>query len=351
MRRTSPKSEIVRLLAPAAEIMEWAWQRMHWWIVTMAALYAVSGITVVRQDEVAVTLRWGHLVGAVPSQQQHGPGLLFALPKPIDEIVRVKIRRVAEITVTDLMPSAGRPEDAENATTLNPLTQGYALTGDQNVVHARVMVHYRVREPVAWAFYGPKSEDILRVETAAAMVRSLGELHVDRVLSEGREELIQTVTRRVQAALDNVHSGLELTSVELTDLAPPRSLVSDFSAVQSAYIDAESRKSEAQAFAAEAVPKAQADADRSLQTARADSEASLAKARGDAEAFLALRTEYRANTAVVRERLYWDAVDRAIVAAGAVRWIPPPTGRSYHGFRISISPSSKAGGPTDADIP
>ena len=39
-------------------------------------LYLLSGITIVKSDEVAVILRWGRLVGATPALQQHGPGLL-----------------------------------------------------------------------------------------------------------------------------------------------------------------------------------------------------------------------------------------------------------------------------------
>ena len=50
---------------------------------------------------------------------------------------------------------------------------------------------------------------------------------------------------------------------------------------------------------------------------------------------------------MVRERLYRDAVERAITHAGGVRWVPPPIGGSYHGFRITLRPTGslpKAGG-------
>ena len=42
---------------------------------------------------------------------------------------------------------------------------------------------------------------------------------------------------------------------------------------------------------------------------------------------------------MVRERLYRDAVEKAIGVAGTVRWIPPPIGGSYHGLRITIAPT------------
>ena len=105
---------------------------------------------------------------------------------------------------------------------LDPLTVGYALSGDQNIVHLSMVGRYRVRDPADWAFYGPSAEDILRVEVAAAMVRSLGEMGIDHVLSDGRKDLIATATRRAQEGLDAAHSGLALVSLELTDLRPPR---------------------------------------------------------------------------------------------------------------------------------
>ncbi len=70
---------------------------MHWWVATMTLLYVASGITIVKPDEVAVILRWGRLVGATPAFQEHGPGLLFALPRPVDRVVRVPVKHVWEV--------------------------------------------------------------------------------------------------------------------------------------------------------------------------------------------------------------------------------------------------------------
>jgi len=196
-----------------------------------------------------------------------------------------------------------------------------------------------------WAFYSPPSEEIVRTEVIAATVRSLGEMDVDRVLSDQRKDLIKAVTRRAQAGLDAAGSGLELVSLELTDLSPPVALRRDFEAVQSAYIGAETQKKDAQAFAQDIVPKANGSANTEVQSARADAATDQARAQGDASAFLALEREYRADPAVVRERLYRDAVERAVASAGAVRWLPPPAGGDYHGLRVLVAPEPQR--PTD----
>jgi membrane protease subunit HflK len=308
---------------------------MHWWVAAMAILYAVSGITVIRADEVAIVLRWGRLVGSTPATQQHGPGLLFALPRPLDQVVRVKTKHVWAQAIDTL---AARNEGFYDTNTLDPLRVGYALTGDQNVVHVAMTARYQVRDPADWALYGPNAADILRVEVTAAMVRSLGEMGVDHVLSDARKLLIDTATRRAQAGLDAAHSGLALISLELGSLGPPRAVALDFDAVQSAYIETETKKKEALAYAQDLLPKAHGEADQTIQAARADAAAARARALGHADAFRALEQQFRANPAVVRERLYRDAVEAAIGHAREVRWVPPPIGGRYQNLRILVSP-------------
>ncbi len=362
MKHRRAPSEIARLVAPLYRVIDGAWQRMHWWIATMAALYLFSGITIVRPDEVAVVLRWGKLVGESPALQEHGAGLLFAFPRPIDQVVRVQTKRIREVAIYTLAPESanvdtpeGEDEDAPPpptpTQTLDPLRQGYALTGDNNIVQLSMVAHYRVRDAGAWSFYGPSAEDVLRTEVTFAMVRSLGEMGVDRVLSDGRKELIATATRRAQAGLDAAHSGLEVSSIELLHLGPPQALAADFSAVQSAFIGAETRKKEAQEYAERAVPGASAQADAAVQGARAAVADDVATAVGEAAAFKALEKEYRANPEVVRERLYRDAIEAAI-AASNVRWLPPPVGGSYHGVRITVGrPGAKTTSPEEPEGP
>lgn len=334
MRRTRPPSEILRLAAPFTRGLDVAWHKMHWWVAAMGVLYALSGITVVQTNEVAIVLRWGRLVGGT-----HGPGLMFAFPWPVDEVVRVPVKHVSQQLIDTLMDTGNAP----SVNTIDSLKQGYALTGDQNIVHVEMMARYRIKNPVDWAFYGPKASDALRVEVTAAMVRSLGEMGVDRVLADGRKALVATAMRRAQAGLDAIHSGLTLTNLELMRLAPPAAVQSDFDAVQSAYVGAETAKKNAEAYARRIVPNAQAAADAAVQSAHAAAATVLARAQGDAKEFLDLDAQYKKNPGVVHERLYRDAVERAISHAEGVRWIPPPVGGRYNGLRVIIN--NTAAGP------
>lgn len=362
MRRRAAPSEWARLVEPFLATLDAAWQRMHWWVLLMGVLYLISGISVIRSDEVAMVERWGRLLGSTPAEQVHGPGLLLAFPPPIDRVVRVSTQSVREVVIATLAsdmgaksPSAQEPDrdtmtkttevkspsqtPAYTGETLDPVTVGYALTGDQNIVHLTMAARYRVRDPVEWAFRGPDSETILRVEVSAAMVRSLGEMGVDQVLAEGRKDLIGRATRRAQEGLDLAHSGLELVSLELIALSPPAALTAHFQSVHSADISAETQRQTAHAFAQKVVPEAQASANQKVQAAHAEAATALAHAEGAADSFLALQREYRSNPGVVRERLYRDSLEKALGATALTRWVPPPVAGGEH-LRLEIGPTA-----------
>lgn len=345
MRAQAAHSEIRRLAAPVINAIDWLWHRMHWWIIGMAIVYFLSGITIVKPDEIVLIFRWGRLVGDTPALQQHGPGLLIAFPKPIDRVLRVQVKHVWETQISSLASGDNWNTDYG----LDPLTSGYALTGDQNIVHVDMIARYRVKEPAQWVLLGAKPKDLLRVQVTAAMVRTLGEIGVDTVLAEGRKNLIAAATRRAQVGLDAAHSGIELESLEVSRLGPPHALATEFDAVQSAFIEAETKKKEAEAFAQQVIPQAQADSGIQVQSAKADAAGDLSRANGEADAFVALATEYRANPKVVRERLYRDSVDLAIATAARVEWVPPPSGNRYQGLRISLAPLKA--GPGKQSVP
>lgn len=341
MRRPDTLGELYRLAEPALQLLDALWRRMHWWVAVLAVLYPVSGVTIVRPDEVALVSRWGRLVSPTPAARVHGPGLLLAWPRPLDRVTRVPVKRVFELQVDTLASSGYVPYVAG----LDPLTQGYALTGDHNIVHVEMMVRYRIAEPAIWAFAGPRTERLLRAETTAAAVRTLGERGIDAILSGGRTETIEVITRRAQAGLDRAGAGIEIAAVELIRVAPPAALAVEFDAVQSAFIGAETLRKDALAHAEASLLAARAAADASLQAARAESSTTLATARGEAAAFVALAQEHRKSPRAVRERLYRETLSRTLVRAGSIRWVPPPSGPRYHGMRLTLGPPAAADPP------
>ena len=335
--RRSP-SEAGRLAAPVVAGLDWIHGRLHWWLGLLLVAYLASGVRIVGPDEVALVLRFGALAGDTPAEQVHGPGLLIALPKPMDEVVRVPVARIFELEMRELHWDRGEGGyRSPSRPSIDPESEGYLLTGDNNLLHATVVARYQIADPVAWALYQPDHERLLRNAVISALVRSAGEMPVDAVLAEGRKQLLDTTQRRAQERLDAVGAGIQLVAVELTDLSPPTQVREEFSAVQSAFIQSETQLKAAKEYRERTLPAARAERDSMVRRAEGDANALLAQARGDAAAFEGLVTEAKENRSVVMERLYRERIESTLDDAAKVRFIPPPVGPRYTDFRVTLS--------------
>ncbi|MEM6925711.1 MAG: protease modulator HflK [Myxococcota bacterium] len=337
MRRRGSPSELQRLLAPLEQLASWLFDLLPAWMGLLVAAWLVSGVTVVRSDEVALVLRFGSLVGAGTAQVVHEPGLLLSPPRPIGEVVRVPVRKVFEVELRTLhYPTEPARTARWDVTGVDPRKVGYAVTGDRNIVHAAMVARYQIADPVAFTFGVEEPERVLGAVVVDEMGRAIGSRGIDAVLTDARAELGEVVRDAAQVRLDALEVGLSLVSVELVDLVPPPQVKKDFADVQSAAINAQTLLQEAREYEAQTLPAAQSERDRAISKARADATSVLSEARGSAEAFRVLALEVARNPGVARERLYREKVEGSLKRAGAMHFIPPPTGGRYSGFRITV---------------
>ncbi|MDA8018935.1 MAG: FtsH protease activity modulator HflK [Thermoanaerobaculia bacterium] len=343
MAETEPagrSNEIRRMAQPAVEVIGALIRNAHWPIALLFVAYLFSGVTAVKPDEVAIVLRFGRVLGDSPGERIHTAGLLWALPRPLDEVVRVPIGKVHEVEIADLWRSSEgirwSPESVM-AQTIDPEAEGYCLTGDRNIVQVYLLARYRVVDPVAYVLLQEDPHALLRNVVKAEVVRATGRESIDAVLSEGRKVLGNTVRTEAQGRLDAVAAGLELIAVEIADFAPPTAVIPAFIEVNTAYIEGYRTYVEAQRYRETELPKAESNRDQMLADARIYAANLLADARGDAQAFEALAAEYQKNPRVVVERLYIEGVENAFSKAGRRKFVQPPVGEQYEEFRITIS--------------
>ncbi|MEM8994699.1 MAG: protease modulator HflK [Acidobacteriota bacterium] len=337
---TSRSNEVGRMAQPAIEVLGTLIRNAHWPIALLFVAYLSSGVTAVKPDEVALVLRFGSIVGDSPGEQIHGAGLLWALPRPLDEVIRVPIGKVHEVEIDDLWPSSARVREApaaEPGLAIDPEREGYCLTGDRNIVQLYLLARYRVLDPVAYALLQEDPHALLRNVVQAEVVRATGRESIDAVLSEERKVLGNTVRTGAQARLDTLRAGLELISVEIADFAPPAAVIPAFVEVNTAYIEGYQTYVEAQRYRETVLPKAESDRDQMLADARIYATNLMSDARGDAQAFEALADEYRRNPQVVADRLYIEGIERVFSKAGKRKIVQPPVDDEYTNFRITIS--------------
>ena len=355
-RRSPASSEAWDFLAPAMGIAARGWQRAPFIMLLLCLAYACSGLTFIGADQAGLVLRFGAVTRSDGAPIVHPPGLLFALPRPFDEVIKVDVDRVSTIAIDELAPPSWRrdpgseSDDTQNQEpgSIDPERHGYVLTGDRNILHTQVIVRYQIGSPVDYSLLAVDRTEFIRTSLLESTIRVAGQTRLDDLLGGQRDLFSRAVAADAQQRLDRIGVGLDVISVEFENLSPPEQVSADFDAVQSAFIESETRVRDAQAYAASVVPGARAEAAQTIADAEAQAHATLATARADKAAFSALLHSYQAHPDVVLQRLYREGIEKALASVARLNFVPAPVTTGYAGTRFSIS-LREANNPLSAD--
>lgn len=217
-------------------------------MLIVLVLFLCSGIFVVDQPEVGLVLRFGRFAGTKLDQVKK-PGIHWAWPYPIDEVVRVPVGPLRVVTVFAFWPETGREArlEGEKPTVkvglLVPGKDGYNITGDKNLVHTVWSVRYKIVDPVQYVRDlvdparlkdGPKYDPAARIVSVClqnTVVKVIGRFQVGRVLGEKKDKLTSEVEARLIDAVHDLDVGLHVEKVLLHALDPPGKVVVAFNAV------------------------------------------------------------------------------------------------------------------------
>jgi len=301
-------------------------------------LFWCSGITMVQPNEVALLTRFGKLVGDTPGEQVRQPGMLLALPYPMDKVIRIPVKEEREVAIDRLqLSSAGR-----NTAALDPIRDGYVLCGDQHILQTNVRVKYRISDPVAFHFQADQPERLLKEAAAASIIQTIAgwnAMDTLRLQRSSGDEVVErlpiTVREGLQQRLDQLGLGIEVSAVEFREIIPTPQLAQAFENVQSEQIHIETRKREAEGFAARTVPKAEADRYTLVNEATRFQTDVTTKADEEVTLFDKVYAQYLANPDLVWSRLYLEAMEQIMQSVGRLKFVAP-------GTRIVISPQRSA---------
>ena len=296
-----------------------------WLALGLFVLFWCSGITTVGPGEVALVLRCGKLTGTSPADQVRQPGLLFTLPYPIDEVIRVPVKQEREITI-----SALRSKPITGATRGRGLP-GYALSGNQNIIEADMTLKYRIKDPVAFTFVNQGPERMLRDIVVGAAAEVIAQWQVDDVLrlqratDTGSEKLAVVVLKQAQSHSNQLNLGVELTALEFREIQPPSTVAAAFQAVQSERIAIDTKKREAEGYAARIVPAAEAESNSLIQTATRKATTLQTRAQEEVALFNRVYSEYVRNPELVWNRLHLETMEGLMRDGSQFRFVDPTT--------------------------
>ena len=228
-----------------ADALQFSFVALKAIMVLLLIGYAFSGVFPVDEQEVAVRLRFGEIVGEDRIYQQ---GWHFGLPVPIEDRVEVStasqtvtVRDAFWYELTENQETLTRAERAQQITQpLNPEVDGSLLTGDANIVHGRFTAAFRVPGDDAEAVINfvqnvgdmDRARELVLAAVEQGAVYAAAQSTADDFINNA--ERVRILARqRAQQVLDAMQTGLRIDTLSATtDM--PNAVIQAFNAVSEA---------------------------------------------------------------------------------------------------------------------
>ncbi len=309
--------------------------------------YPARGFVVVGPGEQGVRRIFGRVAG--PALQ---PGLHLSWPPPFGRVDRVATTPVRTVEIgymalPDQLPGPVAPQSYPSvlATFGGPRTtripEGSAfLAGDETVVTVTALVQYEVTDAARYQLGIDHPESVLRSLARAALVEAIARISIDAIYSSSRGLVEALVLDRLRASATVAAIGVRPVSFSLLYVHAPEDVHAAFRDVASAAEDRTTIRNMALVEAEGSVRLAQGEAARLVAEAESYRVQQVERARGNAAAFLPLAAEDRRASAVTRDRLYLEAMER--VLGRLSKLIKPGPGKAP-GLELWITPADAAG--------
>lgn len=311
-------------------------------IVILAILYMSTCIRQVKVQETGILLRFGKVV-----RPHVDPGICVKLPWPIDRLITVKTHSVETIQGGFGADPERLDEFEKSFGPIDQLSQGtlaipYIITGDKNILHLKVLVNYRVSDPVVYLLGVEDPSALLSLLVQSVILNGVSRSEVDQILTSGKIELRDVLTRELAQYLDEIDLGVEILSAEIRNVRPPRPTTQAFKDVINAQEESRESIHQAESYAKRMIPEAHAEAIQVVSTAEAYRRTVVESAKGETGRFELLAAEYDAYPALTRERLRQETIEQVFPRIS--KQILGPSSRGDLPVRLRIMPDSSVSG-------
>lgn len=245
-------------------------------MVVLVVVFFASGFFTVGPAQRAIILRFGKPLGE-GEKALLGPGKLhWSLPYPIDECVKVNITGIQTVesaagwyaqTPEERLSGVEPPVMA--GTPLNPAVDGYALTADNNIIHTRATLTYRINEPIRYVFNFVNASNAVQNALDNALLWTASQFNVDAVLTRDVAGFQEGVRRRAVQLIEKQELGIVVEQCSVESIRP-RQLKDAFDRVTTAEQERGKVLNDARSFENQVTNRASADADSLINLARTE---------------------------------------------------------------------------------
>ena len=269
-------------------------------VIGVLLVAAFTSVYQVEAQGTGVVLRFGKLHAISP------PGLHWKLPFFIDTVDHVPTKLIKKADF-GTGPSGKRYASRQQQGDVTLM-----ITGDLNIAQVPWTVQYRINNAPNFLFNVRNPDETLRDVAESAMRLVVGDYSITDVLTEQRNAIEIEVKENLQSVLDQYEAGIEVTEVNLQNVAPPGTVKDAYDDVTAARIEKEKTINAARRRYNEVIPKARGEARQKVQVAQGYKAKRVNEALGDVAKFSALFKEYQRAPDVTRTRLYLEAVSEVL---------------------------------------
>ena len=322
-------------------------------MIGLVVIFLGSGFFTVEPNEVAVKLRFGKPVGTGEDRilQQ---GLHWSPPSPIGEIVKIPIGETRSVVATNCwyavtpeMEISGQLPYATSS--LRPGVDGYAITSDENIIHARADAKYLISDPVAFKFDFLDVEDLLRNALNNALLFAAAQTTADDALYRDRVGFKDRVRLRFLSNIQKAQLGIRLQSLDVQTF-PPMFVKEAFEQVTQTEQAVSQMRNEAEGDAAQTLRRAQGEAQAIINQGMSRSNLITSRVIADAKVFEQLKPHYEANPQFFRSRLLIERMGRILTQANDTWLLPRVAPGQTQELRLQLNREpTLTGGGSDND--
>ena len=295
-------------------------------MVILAVVFLGSGITRVENNKKAIHLQFGESKGILE------PGLVWALPNPIDEIVEISVDEKKTIT-SDVGYRTADEEEPQASMSFQPTYDGYTLTGDGNVLHIKAEMRFSLDET--------KGDTIRKYKFGFSDIQSLLTNVLDNAVyhaSASRSaidaynndtELGKDIERRVKETIEKIDSDLQLKIELLPVVKVPLDVLPVFDAFRTVVEERSKTVKDAEAYAVSTLAKARGQAEVIKGGGKTAANVLLTSVEAEEKAFSAQRSYYEENPLLFEQRLVAETMQRVLTNAVDVFYLSGRTPRIW----------------------
>ena len=279
-------------------------------MIVLVVVFFASGFFTVGPAQRAIILRFGKPLGD-GEKALLGPGKLhWSLPYPIDEVVKVNITGIQTVesrtgwyAQTPEERLSGIEPPVAAGTPMNPAVDGYALTADNNIIHTRATLTYRINEPIRYVFNFVNASNAVQNALDTALLWAASQFKVDEVLTRDVAGFQEAVRRRAVQLIEKQELGIIVEQCAVQSIRP-RQLKDAFDKVTTAEQERGKVLNDARSYENQVTNRASADANSLINLAQTERSQLVKDMAAQAERFRDILPQYQQRpTLFVQQRL------------------------------------------------